>query len=217
MAPSRGMLVTASMVALVVLWAGCGEDEKGTQPAATTTMEAPVTSTTTTTTIETELTARSPVRLDGIGPVTMSMTLAQASAAVGRPVAVDPDSLISGNDTDLCGFARVEGGPEGLGFMVNRETPRHDWRIVRVDVFDDGTIATAGGIHVGSTEDDVRRVYGDKIKTEAHPYTGPQGHYMVLDVDGPGGMKLVFETDGKRVLTYRSGLQSAVEGIEGCV
>ncbi len=40
---------------------------------------------------------------------------------------------------------------------------------------------------------------------------------MVLDVDGPGGMKLVFETDGKRVLTCRSGLQSAVEGIEGCV
>ena len=64
----------------------------------------------------------------------------------------------------------------------------------------------------------MRSVYGDKIKTEPHYYTAAEGgHYMVLDVDGHAGPKLLFETDGVKVLTYRSGFQSAVEAVEGCL
>lgn len=213
-APPRYAIVAACVAALL-LAAGCGEEEKGNDAAPTTT-RAPVTASTTTSAPEKELTAKSPVRLDGIGPIVMEMSFAEATEAVGRRVAVDPDSLISGDGTDLCGFALVEGGPEGLGFMVNRDRPGDEWRIVRLDVTDDGTIATGGGIRVGSTEEQVRRVYGKEIKTQRHAYTGPQGHYMILDPDGVGGMKLLFETDGTKVLTYRSGLDSAVEAIEGC-
>lgn len=210
----RDPLIAACLAALLLV-AGCGEDEKGDDAASTTTRAA-ATASTTSSTPEKELTAKSPVRLDGIGPVVMGMTLAEATAAVGRRVAVDPNSLIAGDDTDLCGSALVEGGPEGLSFMVNRDRPGGEWRIVRLDVSDGGTIATGGGIRVGSTEEDVRRVYGKDVRTEPHAYTGPKGHYMVLDVDGPGGMKLLFETDGTKVLTYRSGLEGAVEAIEGC-
>lgn len=211
--------MAAACVVVLLLAAGCGDEGNGDDASSTTT-RAPVTASTAATTTsmpeEKELTAKSPVRLDGIGPVIMGMTLDEATAAVGRRVAVDQDSLISGDDTDLCGFAVVDGGPEELSFMVNRDRPRDEWRIVRLDVSDDGTIATVGGIRVGSTEEDVRRVYGNAIKTEPHAYTGPQGHYMILDGDGPGGMKLLFETDGTKVLTYRSGLEGAVDAIEGC-
>lgn len=208
----------AAACAAVLLVAGCAEDDDGDGGAATTTTQSSVPSSTTTATPERELTAASRVRLDGIGPVRMGMTLEEATAAVGRRVAVDPESLIGDDGTDLCGFAVVDGGPEGLAFMVNRDVPADAWRIVRLDVSDDGTIATGGGIRVGSTEDEVRRAYGDEIETEPHHHTAAEGgHYLVLDVDGPDGMKLLFETDGTKVLTYRSGLQSAVEAVEGCL
>lgn len=216
MVSPRNRLVVGCVAALI-LGASCGDDGDGSDgAAATTTTQAPAPSSTATTAVpEKELTATSRVRLDGIGPVTMRMTLAEATAAVGRRVAVDPDSLI--NDDDVCGFALVDGGPDGLGFMVNRDEPGDDWRIVRLDVSDVG-IATGGGVQVGSTEDEVKRAYGDKIKTEPHHYTAEEGgHYMTLDVDGPGGMKLLFETDGAKVVTYRSGLEGAVDEVEGCL
>lgn len=213
-APPRVALVTMC-VAVLMLAAGCGEDEKS-DVAASSTTRGPGTASTATSVPEKELTAKSPVRLDGIGPIVMEMTLAEATAAVGRRVAVVLGSLTSGDDTDLCGFATVEGGPDGLSFMVNRDAPSDEWRIVRLDVADDGTMATGGGIRVGSTEEEVKRVYAEDVKTEPHAYTGPEGHYMVVDLDGRRGMKLLFETDGTRVLTYRSGLESAVDSPEGC-
>lgn len=217
MAPPRRALV-AVCVTLLVLSAGCSDDEENAPAAGTAAQESVTSSTTTATTPEKELTTRSRVRLDGIGPVTMLMTLAEATAAVGRTVAVDPESLINGDDTDTCGYAVVQGGPDGLGFMVNRDGRGDDWRIVRLDVSDGGTIATGGGIRIGSTEDEVDRVYGKQIRTEPHHYTAADGgHYMILDVDGREGMRLLFETDGTRVLTYRSGLESAVDAVEGCL
>jgi len=47
-------------------------------------------------------------------------------------------------------------------------------------------------------------------------YTGPEGHYLVLDADGEGGNMLLFETDGAKVLQFRSGDDSAVRAPEGC-
>lgn len=89
MSPQRVALV-AVCVAVLVRYAAGSEGEKENDRAAFTTTSPPVASSTTTTTLEKELTATSRVRLDGIGPVVMGMTLADATAAVGRRVAVDP-------------------------------------------------------------------------------------------------------------------------------
>ncbi|HET7488118.1 MAG TPA: hypothetical protein VFJ85_09325 [Acidimicrobiales bacterium] len=201
-------------VLLLAAPAACRDSADTT--AATTTSSVPASSTTSSS-VPKELTSASRVRLDGIGPVVMGMTLDQATAAVGRKVAVDPNSLIERDGTDTCGFADVEGGSRDLTFMVLRDTPDAPWRIARLDVDDDGTIATGGGAHVGSTEDEVRRIYGDKLRVERHAYSGDEGgHYLIVDTDGDGGTRLLFETDGHKVLTYRSGRQDAVDAIEGC-
>ena len=190
-----------------------GTTTSSTPPAPETTVPAP---TTTTTAAERELTEQSRLRLDGIGPVRIGMTPEEATQAVGREVAVDESSLL--NDAEsVCGFAEVSGGPAGLAFMVLRPDPSADWRIYRIDVFEEGRIATGGGIRIGSTEDQVKLVYGDELKVEPHHYTGPEGHYLVLDVDGEGtGLMLLFETDGAKVTQFRSGNEEAVRYVEGC-
>ncbi len=210
---------------LVLLLAGanaCGDNPPAgngaagststTAPAATT-ISAPAS--TTATTVERDLSEASRLRLDGIGPVEIGMTLEEASAAVGRNVVVKENSLLA-DEESTCGFAEVEGGPAGLSFMVLRDDPAAEWRIYRVDVYETSRIATGGGVRIGATEDEVKKVYGGQLKTEPHEYTGPEGHYLVLDVDGEGGYMLLFETDGTKVLRFRSGNDAAVRAPEGC-
>jgi hypothetical protein len=216
--------VRRARIAIIVfvgsLAGACGDDTPQGGAGSTSTTVAPETTTsapapTTSTTVERELSEASRLRLDGIGPVKIGMSLEEASAAVGRKVAVDETSLIQEPGEATCGFADVEDGPAGLSFMVLRDNPGAEWKIYRVDVFDTSRIATGGGIRNGSTEDEVKQVYGDKMKVEPHTYTGPEGHYLVLDVDGEGGYMLLFETDGTKVLQFRSGNDEAVRAPRG--
>ena len=218
MRPSRIALVALC----ITLAAACGGQPSGplapddvttssAPPEVTTTTGSPPT--TTTTTVDRELSEESRLRPDGIGPITVGMTPEEATAALGREVAVDPDEVLN----DSCGFAKATGGPDNLAFMVLREDAQSEWRIHRIDVFEGSRVATTEGIRIGSTEDEVKQAYGDLVKVQPHPYTEPEGHYLVVDADGDGtGFKRIFETDGAMVTTFRSGHDEPVDYIEGC-
>jgi len=143
------------------------------------------------------------------------MTLAEATAAVGKPVTVDPGYVLDG-----CAYAEVQGGPEDLSFMVLRDKDTDPWRIVRVNVNEKGRIATVSGVRIGATEAEVKDTYSGpdktgKIAVEQHTYV-EGGHYITYDVDGPQGLLLLFETDGTKVTEFRSGEQGPVGYVEGC-
>jgi hypothetical protein len=217
-------LLVPILVATVTL-TGCGEDKKPPVAAATTsssessttssTVEATTTTTApTTTTTAPNLSDESRLGFEGIGPVKIGMTVAQAKAAVGKPITVAPEAAAEG-----CSFATVEGGPKGLEFMVLRDKPSDPWKIFRADVGEGSPIATISGIRVGATEAEVKAAYsgkGGSYTVGPHPYTGPQGHYLTYDADGKGGKLLIFETDGKKVTSFRAGEEGAVQAIEGC-
>lgn len=199
------------MLALGLALVNCGEE--GNEPAAapsSTTTAAP-----TTTTTAAGLSEASPLRLDGIGPIKVGMSLAQATAAVGKPVEVNPDYVL-----DNCAYARVQGGPEGLSFMVLRDNAADPWRIVRVNVNDNPRLATLAGVRIGATEADVKSTYSGPGETGTIAVTGHEyvegGHYITYDVDGPQGLLLLFETDGTKVTEFRSGQQDPVGYPEGC-
>lgn len=213
-----------ALVALALAVGGCGAGDDsssgGRRPpdASTSTSSGPTTTTgapattgaTPVTTAPTggdeKLTAASRLRLDGIGPVKVNMTLDQASAATGmRFQLVEPDL---GTD---CRYAEAEGGPVGLRFMVI------GGHIARVDVSGHPTpspIATVSGIKIGSTEEEVNAAYPDAIEETGHPYV-ETGHYLVYESSDPA-LGLIFETDSQRVTSFRSGLAGAVQAIEGC-
>ena len=148
--------------------------------------------------------------LDGLGPVDIGMTPAEASAAAGFPIRVAPE-------TDLgrgCAYAKADRGPSDRLFMVV------DGRIVRIDIGGRGEARqtlTVSGIGVGSTEDEVKRTYPGRITVQGHPYV-PAGHYLVYTPADPAlqHLRMIFETDGRVVTTFRAGLQGPVSWIEGC-
>ena len=110
---------------------------------------------------------------------------------------------------DGCHYTVLAGAPAGLRFMAE------GGHIVRVDV-DSGGPATDRGARVGMSEADIRRLYPDGLRSMPHKYE-PAGHYLVFTPPGAdSAFRVVFETDGQRVTTYRAGAEPAVEYVERC-
>jgi hypothetical protein len=152
----------------------------------------------------TALTAASTLDLGGLGPVRVGMTPAEATVAAGIPV------VASG--TADCSYATATGGPAGVAFKL-----APDGRIARVEVRPGSPVKTLSGAGVGDTEAEVQARYGNVLEVLPHKYLAA-GHYLTLvptdaaDIDS----RLIFETDGSKVTTFRSGTLPQVALVEGC-
>ncbi|HEY9810847.1 MAG TPA: hypothetical protein V6D13_16080 [Halomicronema sp.] len=151
-----------------------------------------------------KLTNQSKLYLKNLGPVAIGMTIDQASKASGY-------RLVSSGDGMSCYYVTPEKGPQDVGFMIT------GGRISRIDIWKESLITTASSVKVGDTEGKVKSIYGAKIKVTPHKYV-QGGHYLTFipqdAVDR--NLRLIFETDDKRVTMFRSGKIPEVEFVEGC-
>jgi hypothetical protein len=182
-----------------------------TMPNATPTTKAaaspPVTS------VAMGLTSTSQLGLQSIGPVLVGMTLGEASTSAKTSIHASAGAALN----DGCSYARADSGPSGVAFMVTAG------RIVRIDVLPSPpeasapTVTTISGVHVGSTEQQVKDAYPGRIAVQAHPYL-QTGHYLVYSPEDPAlkGYGLVFETDGSVVTSFRAGEIGPVQLKERC-
>src|SRR4051812_13056728 len=107
-------------------------------------------------------------------------------------------------------FPAVGAGiPDGVSVMVVKG------KVARIDV-DTGAVTTEDGVRVGDSEQKVQSVYDGDLQVEPHKYiTG--GHYMTVMGDSTSaGKAIVFETDGKKVTSFRAGRLPEVKWVEGC-
>ena len=139
-----------------------------------------------------------------VGPLRLGVPLSQASMALG-------DRLKASYDTDLgpCDYVFPKSLPPGTSLMVVRDT------VVRVDI-DSGATATAEGARIGDTVDRIRALYSGRLRQEPHKYT--EGHYLIVRSNHlrDSSFRIVFETDGGKVVKYRAGQLPAAEWVEGC-
>jgi hypothetical protein len=142
------------------------------------------------------------VSYDGFGPVKIGMTLSQASKALGMRVTRD-----AGYVGDDCYYATPKGDFKGIAFMMAGT------RIVRIDV-ESGNHSTDKGAKIGDAEARIKRLYKGEYKVSGHKYF-PAGRYIEVEIKG-GRYSIIFETDGKRVTTYRVGRPEQVGYVERC-
>jgi len=141
---------------------------------------------------------------DGLGPVQIGMTLDDAVSM----------GLLNENPNmkQACDFvypAVGSGIPDNVAVMVVKG------EIARIDV-DTGTVTTEDGAKIGDTEDRLKTIYNGDLQVEPHKYVDG-GHYMtVLGDSASAGKAIVFETDGKRVTSFRAGRLPEVKWVEGC-
>lgn len=131
------------------------------------------------------------------------MTLEAAGRVLGESLRADYDVF------EGCDFVVPAAAPLGVSLMVLSDT------VVRVDI-DTGTVATQEGIRIGDTEARVLEAYRGHVTVEAHPYDGPEWHYLIVDPPADTLHRMIFETDGTNVTSFRAGLRDAVDLIEGC-
>lgn len=149
--------------------------------------------------------ARSPwvLEMTGIGPAQIGMTIVQAESLLGtaRILRQAPD--------DRCGYVYFADVPTGISFMVAGDT------LVRTNIDTTGFLSGLG-FGVGSSEADVRSFYDGMVRVQPHPYVGPEGHYLVVEDPALRGFRMIFETDGRVVTSFRAGRLPEVNLIEGC-
>lgn len=192
------------------------------EPSTTTTSAAPTTTTTTAPPTTTTAPPSQPVvtpadrlALDSLGPIRVGMTVQELSAATGSEFTAD-----YAFEDDSCGYAVSDDLPGGIWLMISEGT------VTRIGIGDidadgnpvDNGFTTVSGIGVGASEDEVQAAYPGRITVEPHPYTGPEGHYLVYTPqdDEYEDYLMIFETDGQQVTSFRSGLERWVRAIEGC-
>ena len=139
----------------------------------------------------------------GFGPITIGMTPEQANSAVNGSL-----ELPKGLTIDACDYA-VPRGVEGLAFMIEQG------KVVRVEVRRPD-IHTVAGASIGDSEARIYRLYSGHVRTSPLKYTA--GHYLTVTPSDTVGhpYRLIFETDGVVVKTFRGGVLPQVEYVEGC-
>ena len=164
---------------------------------------------------QTKLTSQAKVTINSIGPVKIGMNLPETAAAANTRL------YVSYGGSDSCYYLQTEGELKGVSFMVTKDDVKSRLQyitsdvIARVDV-DNPKITTVSGAKVGDTEARIKSLYPGQIKVTPHTYI--KGHYLTFTPKNKDeqNYRIVFETDGQRVIRYRAGKLPEVEYIEGC-
>lgn len=152
----------------------------------------------------TPLTSQTRLTLHGFGPVQIGMTISQAQQVTGQRF----NQIESGGEPS-CLYYETN-GVEKVSFMVT------EGKISRIDV-DNPNVRTPSGARIGLTERQIYELYPGYIRSEPHHYL-EVGHYLYFvprDAEEQN-YRLIFETDGQKVITIRSGKLPEVSWIEGC-
>ena len=136
----------------------------------------------------------------GIGQLKAGMSLDEVKI-------ISRDNLVIPAKLEECDYIKPKTEPKGVMIMVEKG------EVARVDVIS-GAVATAEGAKIGDSEERIKSLYPGQVEVQPHKYTS--GHYLVVTPTSGGNNRLIFETDGKKVLRYRSGRLPAVQYVEGC-
>jgi len=90
-----------------------------------------------------------------------------------------------------------------------------DGKVGSVAVFGLPRILTDRGLHIGSTEAEVRRAYGAALKVEPNPYDDTPAHYLTWWA-APGRRGIMYETDAKGRVTDIHAGDETIGWTDGC-
>ncbi|MEO5842777.1 MAG: hypothetical protein ABIQ73_16900 [Acidimicrobiales bacterium] len=146
-----------------------------------------------------KLTDTSAVTTAGIGPLTFGMTVALAQPAIGTRLLTESGRAPSGE----CYYVKPERGPAGLFMMVSKST------IERIDI-KSGNVKTRSGLGVGTTLDQLKTALKEQLQINGNTAV------FVPTSANDANYRVIFETDGTTVTSYRSGKVPEVTNAVGC-
>jgi hypothetical protein len=107
-----------------------------------------------------------------------------------------------------CHYVHPSSFPPGARVMMVNDV------IARIDI-DSSGIRTTEGAQVGDPESRVFDLYDGHVASLPHKYL-KDGHNLVVWQTSNVTSRMIFETDGRKILRYRVGHPPAVDLVEGC-
>jgi hypothetical protein len=131
-------------------------------------------------------------------------------ARIGTPVSqlreIGPVPRSAGDAA--CRMVTLDWLPPGLHVMLSHDS------VTRIDADSTSKVRTVDGAGVGDTEARIRQLY-PAVETQPHKYVA-NGHYLSVGSANDSTRRIVFETDGNTVKSYRIGRRPEVDFVEGC-
>jgi hypothetical protein len=147
-----------------------------------------------------KLTDASAVTTAGIGPLTFGMTVALAQPAIGTRLLTESGRAPSGE----CYYVKPEKGPNGVFMVVSKST------IERVDIRAGSVVKTRSGLGIGTTLDQLKTALGAQLQVTGNTAT------FVPSSANDANYRVIFETDGTAVVSFRAGKVPEVNNAIGC-
>lgn len=141
----------------------------------------------------------------GWGPVRIGMNRAQ----VEKTLKLQLEGEAFDNEGSCVELYGGDGALPGFYFMFL------DGKLSRISIGAPSVAKTPRGMGIGSSADEVRAAYGEKLLAETHHYEGEPAEYLTYWLK-PEKSGVRFETDGNlKVETIHAG-DASIQYIEGC-
>jgi hypothetical protein len=146
----------------------------------------------------------SKLSLKGLGPLRIGTPLSEVTSRL---------EFVRDKDfsTQTCSVLHPTGVPAGLIIMIT------NGQVSRVDI-NSPEYTSLRGARVGMTEEELMGLYPGELTVSYGKYN-PDGRYLTFVPKDAAdrNFRMVFVTDGKRVLSFATGRLPEVEYVEGCL
>jgi hypothetical protein len=140
--------------------------------------------------------------LGGLGPIRAGMSVDEVLRLADFP------GLERRRPTGDCWYLRYHGNGSDFDLMII------GGRVVRIEIKGASMLRTFSGVHIGSSEEELRKLYGDRLDVQPHKYD-EQGRTITFKAaDGLHGLR--FETSAGKVTAMQAGPWEHLNYVEGC-
>jgi hypothetical protein len=140
--------------------------------------------------------------MGGLGPIRAGMTVEEVLRLA------DFSGLERKKAAGECWYLRYHGGPTDFDLMIIGD------KVVRLELKGTSTLGTFAGAHVGSSEEQLKSMYGARLDIQPHKYD-EAGHTITLK-SSSGKYGLRFETSHGKVTAIQAGPWAHLNYVEGC-
>lgn len=139
--------------------------------------------------------------MTGLGAVRAGMTVEEALPLLDWSLGMRKQT------TDECWYLRYD-GPQSFRAMII------DNHIVRLELTGKTSLRTFSGAGIGTTEDELKQLYGGRLDVQPHKYV--EGGHTITVRSGAGAEGLRFETANGAVTALQAGPWEHLHYVEGC-
>ena len=150
--------------------------------------------------------AQNRLSVRGFGVLRIGMTYEEVKASLNGKISREPET------SDDCYYAKPSEPSAGIYFMFT-----NGGKLSRIEIKSSSYLSRSGA-YVGQDQASLVEMYAGRLNRSPHKYDDAGYYFTYEPTDAEdANYRTIFETDGKKVTTFRAGQLPEVAYVEGCL